>query len=284
MVKEIVKQLVNPKETDNDFGTLLRDSDHIIALSEHHLEKFSERFPPIKEKSDVIPPPPLLYVCPERNETTRRSGRASIGVADDDFLFAYFGFVTRGKGVETLLKAFQIMAQKRENSRLVFIGGGKGYVTVFSDKLSQEKEKYEQAIGELPNQLGIAAKVIWTNGYTSESDQPSIYLWGADACILPFDEGVSLNNSTFAAAAAHKLPIITTRGDIVESPFIDERNVLFCPPKNPEAMAAAMEKLINNNELQQRLKKGAHELAQKYFSWDKAITCTIKALSNRKED
>ena len=283
MAKETLKRLVNPEKTDNDFGTLLRDSDHIIVLSEHHLAKYSERFPPVKGKSDVIPPPPLLKVTLE-SRGKKQLGRATLGVGDDEFLFAYFGFVTRGKGIETMLNAFQILGQKKEKIRLVFIGGGKGYVTVSSDKLSQEKKKYELAMSELAHQLGIAGKVIWTNGYTTDSNEPSTYLWGADACILPFDDGVRLNNSTFGAAAAHKLPIITTRGSILESPFEDQKNVLLCPPKDPQAMAAAMEKLLNNNALQQRLKEGAHALAQKYFSWDKAITCTIKALSKPKED
>jgi polysaccharide biosynthesis protein PslF len=284
LIDELVKLWAGSKGFDKHFGTLFRDSDQVIALSEHHLETFSQRFPPIKVKSYVIPPPPLLNICPDRNGTVRQSSRESIGVTEDDFLFAYFGFITQGKGVETLLEAFRIVASKRRNVRLTFIGGGRGYVVVSTDQQSQEKERYEQAIRELPNRLGIDTMVTWTNGYVSGSDQASAYLWAADACVLPFDDGVRLNNSTLAAAATHGLPIITTRGNRIESAFNEQVNVLFCPPKNPEAMATVMERLIANSELRQRLKDGARTLARERFSWDKAMELTISALEGKKED
>jgi len=282
-ILKMVKQWAGPKGTDVYFGTLFRDSDHIIGLSEHHLARFSERFPFVKEKSDVIPPPPLLYICPERNGASRRQGRASLGVSNDEFLFAYFGFVDERKGIETLLEAFQIVSHTRENVRLIFIGGGKGTLTDPSDQLSARKRDYEQQMDELSKQLGIADKIIWTKGYTFESEQPSIYLRAADACTLPYDEGIRMNRSSFAAAAAHGLPIITTRGDILESPFVDQRNILLCEPRNRETLAAAMERLISNPELQARLKKGALELAHERFSWDRAVERTVNALSNQKK-
>ena len=45
----------------------------------------------------------------------------------------------------------------------------------------------------------------------------TLYLCAADICVLPFNVGVRLNNSSFAAAAAHGLPIVTTRGEMLES-------------------------------------------------------------------
>jgi polysaccharide biosynthesis protein PslF len=284
MVDELIKLRVGSKDFDKHYGTLFRDSDHIIALSEHHLETFAQRFSPIREKSDVIPPPPLLTICPDGNGFVRQSKRESIGVTENDFLFAYFGFITQGKGVETLVEAFRIVASKRRNVRLIFIGGGKGIVAVSADKQSQEKERYERFIWDLPKRLGIDAKVTWTNGYVTGSDQASAYLWAADACVLPFDEGIRLNNSTLAAAAAHGLPIITTRGNRIESAFKEQVNVLLCPPKDPEAMAAAMERLKADPELRQRLKDGAGKLARERFSWEKAIALTVSALSGKKAD
>ena len=85
-----------------------------------------------------------------------------------------------------------------------------------------------------------------------------------------------LNRSSLAAAAAHGLPIITTRGEILESPFIDCNNVLLCPPKDPGSLAAAIDALISSSELRHRLGVGARKLANDWFSWSKAEELVIE--------
>ena len=107
------------------------------------------------------------------------------------------------------------------------------------------------------------------------------YLHAADACVLPFDQGITLNRSSFAGAVAHRLPIITTKGDTLESPFVDGKNVLLCRPKDPEGLATAIESVICDRELRQRLSEGALEMASKWFSWEKAIEQTIGALNGQ---
>ncbi|MGH7825192.1 MAG: glycosyltransferase, partial [Candidatus Binatia bacterium] len=87
-----------------------------------------------------------------------------------------------------------------------------------------------------------------------------------------------LNRSTVAAAAAHGLPIVTTKGQILEAPFIDQANMLLCPPNDPESIAAAVESLITNPELRSQLGAGALQLAREWFSWDKAVDRTIELL------
>ena len=133
----------------------------------------------------------------------------------------------------------------------------------------------------MPEELGIDDKVKWTGGYAWNSDEASGYLRAADVCVLPFDTGVSLHNSSFAAAAAHGLPVITTRGEILEQPFIHQKNVFLCPPKNPEAMALAMATLIDNPEIRQDHRLGALELAREWYSWDTATELTIATFDGR---
>jgi len=104
-------------------------------------------------------------------------------------------------------------------------------------------------------------------------------LYAADACVLPFNGGVTLNRSSFAAAAAHGLPIITTKGQSLESPFLDRENVYLCPPQDSAAIANAVESLMNNPALGKKLRSGALRLASEYFSWNSAVDHTIEALS-----
>jgi len=270
MVLKAMTRWAGSENTDYFFfGTLLRHSDRIIILSQRHQAKFSENFPTTSGKSVVIPPPPLMRLCPENDGTTRQRGRHALGVAPDDFLIAYFGYIYANKGVETLLRAFQIVSTQRDNVRLLMIGGNIG----LGNNLS-----YAQEIHELSKTLGIADKVIWTGEYAWDSDEASMYLYSADACVFPFHEGVTLNRSSLAAAASHGLPIVTTQGMFLESPFIHQKNMLLCPPQEPKSLALAIDSLISNPELRQQLHIGALELAHTWFSWDKAVERTIEAL------
>src|SRR5262245_1444460 len=101
------------------FGTLLRHSDRLIVLSQRHQARFSEQFPRTSDKSIVIPPPPTIQLCPESNGEARQRGRSTLGVQPDDFLIAYFGYIYANKGVETLLRAFQLVSHQRRNVRLM---------------------------------------------------------------------------------------------------------------------------------------------------------------------
>jgi glycosyltransferase involved in cell wall biosynthesis len=191
-------------------------------------------------------------------------------VRPDDFLLAYFGHVYQGKGLETLLKALQIVASRRTHVRLAVIGG-----TV--DLPS--RPSYGQEMRALAKHLGVDHKIIWTGEYAWDSDDASVYLRAADVGILPFDRGVRLNNSSFAAMAAHGLPIITTQGACVESPFVHGKNLFLCPPKDPEGMSLAIETLIDTPNLRQHLRLGALALAHEWFSWESATKRTIATFS-----
>jgi glycosyltransferase involved in cell wall biosynthesis len=132
-----------------------------------------------------------------------------------------------------------------------------------------------------PEQLGIGTKVIWLNGYDSDSDEGSLYLHAADACVLPFDQGVTLNRSSFAAAAAHGLPIISTQGEKLESAFKDQQNVSLVRPGDAQALARAIQSLIRDPALQRQLRKGAAQLADEWFSWERAVERTIQTFRTR---
>ena len=258
------------KNLDYKYGTLLRDSDRLIVVSEQARVGLTARFSAVNDKSVLIPAPPLLRMCPENNGAARRRCRESFGIKTTDLLLAYFGYIYPGKGVETLFKAFRVLSAQRSNVRLMMVGG---------DIDLRNHVSYIREVHMMPKEMGIDDKIKWTGGYAWDSDDASGYLRTADICVLPFDGGVSLHNSSFAAAAAHGLPIIATRGEILEQPFIHQKNVFLCPPKDPEAMALAMATLIDNPEIRQDLRLGALELAKEWYSWDTATERTIATFS-----
>jgi glycosyltransferase involved in cell wall biosynthesis len=275
-----VTQLETEGAPGDAFGTLLRDSNQLIVLSEHHLARFEALLPGVRTKCVVIPPPPLMRMS-EGGDTGRARSRAMLGANDSEFLLAFFGYVDRNKGIETLFKAIEIVGRRCSHVRLIMVGGGRGTVKYASTTLGRAVRCEEEELLDLPRSMGISEMVTWTPGYAWDSDEGSLYLRAADAAVLPFEAGVTLDRSTVAAAAAHDLPIITTRGQSVESVFRDRENCLLCPVRDAESLATAIVSLVEDSELRERLRLGSSSLAREWFSWDRATEQTIQALQAR---
>ncbi len=272
LLRKGVEHWAGKNDVDYRFGTLLRDSHQIIVLSNRHREALAKLAPSAQPKMVLIPPPPIIRVCPENNGASREQGRALLKATKEDFLIIYFGYIYPNKGVETLLQAFQIVSRQTRRVRLILAGG-------ILEREYPDRPYYAQELKELPEQLGIADKVTWTGECTWDSDEASLYFHASDVCVLPFDTGMQLNNSSFAAAAMHGIPVITTHTDMTEPVFIHQHNVLLCPPKSPEVMAKALTMVMDQPNLRAQLRTGVLQLAQEWFSWKRAIERTMATFS-----
>ena len=268
VLRKIIAACDRQGQVDYQFGTLLRDSDHIILLSARHEVDLEERLPGVGKKCALIPPPANMRMSDEQGGEARRRGRQMLALEPEEFAIAYIGFVYPGKGIETLLHSYKQVSVKHPHVRLVVIGGG--LARQFPDQ-----PNYLEDMHKLAEDLGIAGRVIWTGDYGWDSEDASLYLRAADAAVLPFDTGVKLNNSSFSSAAAHGLPIITTEPEGLEPQFLHEKNVYLCAPKSPEAMAQAVETLIGSEPLRRRLGEGALQLAREWYAWDSALDKTL---------
>lgn len=264
------------RDLDSEYGTILRDSDGVILLSDSHFGVIEERYQPAAAKSIVIPPPPLIKLAQEGLEPRRR-GRAALGVTDNEFVLMYFGYVYPLKGLETLLDAIRLVALRRSAVRLVVVGGS-------NEVILKEvgRPHYTEELREMTCRLGIEDAVIWTGYCGIDTDEVSVYFRSADACALPFNYGVYLNNSSFTVAATHGIPIVTTRPDVLDRGIRDGENVILCPPSDSEALAAAIESVIEDEALRVRLGRGALQLARERLTWDKAMEQTMEIFEGRR--
>jgi glycosyltransferase involved in cell wall biosynthesis len=197
------------------------------------------------------------------------SVRRRLGAGPDDFLLVFFGYVYRGKGVDTLIEAFHGAAASRPRLRLALVGA-----TIDTPG----NRAHEAQLRARAAALGIEDRIVWTGAYQADSLEPSRFLHQADAGVLPFDVGVSLRNTSLAALAAHHLPVVTTRGRDLEPLFVDGDNALLCPPQDPAAMAAALGRVADDAALRERLRAGARRLATEVLSWDRATAIVLAML------
>lgn len=254
-----------------EYGTILRDSDRVIAMAKPHLERFAEHLPGLEDKSVIIPPPPLIPMSVP-GEASRLKGREMLGVPADAPLFAYFGRLYVGKGLEYLIRGFAKVRTEVPDARLAIIGGAAP--DYFKSGWSVDD------LHAIAREEGIEDAISWTGEFPFDTDAGSLYLRAADYAVLPFSEGAALNNSSIAACAAHDLPVITTLGDRPEPEFIDGENVLLVQPKDADALAEGMLRTLRDAALTERLRAGSVDLTKKYFSWDATLDSTMNVFGD----
>ena len=126
----------------------------------------------------------------------RAAWRARLQVGADETLLAYFGLISRSKGLDTLLDA---LARLPAHFRLLVIGGA---------ATAPEDRVYADAIRQQIERLGLERRVTVTGHCPAE--EVSAHLLAADIAALPFADGASFRRGSLLAALAHGLPVVTT--------------------------------------------------------------------------
>jgi glycosyltransferase involved in cell wall biosynthesis len=236
---------------------LARSSDAAIATNEEDYDALTLHSKlcvliPIGSNVSTAPPP----------DFDRAAWRARFGVAENEMLLCYFGFLNESKGGETLIRA---LAQT-PNAKLVMIGGQVGA----SDPTNAA---YLEKVRALISKLGLIERVTWTN-YTPPGIVTANFL-ASDICVLPYRDGASYRRGTLMAALAHGMAIVTTAPRVVGAhrdallpQLCDGGNCLLVPPDDPTTLALAILRAAASPELRARIGADARELAQ-HFTWDR---------------
>lgn len=192
--------------------------------------------------------------------------RRELGVAPDVLLLGYFGFLNESKGADVLLAA---LAGLPETVHLVFIGGRTGS----SDEANNAA--FFQKLDAQIAALNLQQRVHWT-GFVPEH-HVSAYLMSMTLMVMPYRDGVSLRRGTLMAALVHERPLITTHPTIPTPELVHGQNVWLVPPDDVVALQTAVQHLLAEPELRQRLGAGAGQIAS-LFSWDKIAAQTADFL------
>lgn len=188
----------------------------------------------------------------------RRTQRAQHGFGDDCLVVGYFGFLNRAKGGLVLIEAMSQLAARLPNVKLLMIGERVGA----SDPTNYP---YLQQVEGAIHTYGLDEHVVWT-GRQPEA-VVSAELNACDVLLMPYLDGASLRRGTLMAGLAQGCAIVTTMPQAPLPELADGRDVLYVPPNDATAAAAAVIRLARDPDLVARLRRNAQTVSTG-FTWE----------------
>lgn len=208
------------------------------------------------------------YKVPQRKIQVIPHG---IGVSDIDLqikpscekAILFFGNITPSKGLETLITAFEQI--RIPDAKLIIAGG-----------IHPRGVNYFYKICRIANS-SPAAKRIHITGYIPEEKIPLLF----EQCILavfPYTCSIS-SSGGLSIALQYRKPVIVTNLENFREIIVDGQNGLIVPPNDSKALAEAIERIILDHNLRNRLSQGVIDKCHN-IEWPVIAARTIKCYSD----
>ena len=184
---------------------------------------------------------------------------------ENKVIILFFGYITKYKGIETLIEAFGRMAKKHQNW-ILLIGGGK-------HPRLRGNPKYEEYITKLQQEaLSLAPKQILFTGFISDEELP-LYFSAADGMVFPYNTTMS-SSGPLALSMSYGKPVIASDipsiGELI--PF---EECLF-KKNSSEDLVKKLQLMLNSYDLRHRVGICIERIGERN-SWSKVglQTCRL---------
>jgi len=220
---------------------VLKNANRIIALNKDYKNLISKRYILSKNKIIVIPNATDFRIIKENKLRIRKLK-----------CLLFVGRFTSEKNITSIIEALSLL--KNKDLRFFLAGDG------------EDKQKLITLIKE----LGLKKQVI----FLGELNRKKLYkeYLKSDLVILP--SKVECFSSVLLEAMATGVPIIASDIPGTRSVIKDNYNGILVEP-TPEKIAEAIDKLIKNPKLREKLARNGLKEVKKY-SWDKIVEQTEK--------
>lgn len=239
----------------------IRRADAVVAVSEFTKQEILKYY-------DI--PEETVYVVPNGiNSSQYHTGyeeeqicrvKKKYGIEDEYFL--YLGTIEPRKNLSGLIQAYRIfcdrMKERGEKAPQMVLSGGKGWMY---DDIFRTAEK------------NFSGDEVLFTGYVDEEDKAPLMCGASVFCFPSFYEGFGMPP---LEAMACGTPVLTSNSSSLAEVTRDA--ALHIDPYDPDAIAEAMNRLYQEEELRQQLRSRGLEQAKKY-SWESAVEKLWKVYS-----
>jgi len=245
------KSWLNTLEHLNDLTigkSILKHADRILTVSKETM-KYVLRLGADKTNTSV------MYNGVDTNcfqSAKKGESRKKLGLPKKRKIIFSLRRLVYKNGIDTLIESAHLVA--RDNPDILFVVAGKGP----SRKLIEDRIK----------ELRIEDNIKLT-GFVPDELLP-VYYNAADYFVLPSASGEGLPLVLFEAMACG-LPVIATTVGGTPEIINHMKNGVLVPPRNPEAMAEALSKLLAEEKLGQNIGEEAKKNVENRFTWEENL-------------
>ncbi|NET57569.1 MAG: glycosyltransferase family 1 protein [Symploca sp. SIO2E6] len=232
---------------------VLERADRIVATSPQEKEHMRSLVSS-KGKIDIIPCGTDIRRFSSIN---RYEARQQLGFNPEDKVILYVGRFDERKGIETLVRAVSCSQLRgKTNLKLIIAGGSR---TGKSDGI--ERNRIKRLVAE----LGII-EITSFPGCLIGNILPAHYA-AADVCVVPsYYEPFGL---VAIEAMASGTPVVASKVGGLQYTVVPEETGLLVPPKNELALTAAIDNILSNPDLRNKLGFRARGWVENKFSWQR---------------
>lgn len=252
----------------------LKPCDAFITMSENVMQDL-RKFEPTKPARLVSHP---LYDS-FGDAVPKATARRHLGIAPDEKILLFFGFIRKYKGLDLLLEAMKIVKESKQTPDSPLPTPGSWLSTPGSRlRLLVAGEFYEdqKSYQELIQKLDIGDTLILRTDFIPDSEV-KYYMCAADCVIQPYRHATQ---SGVTPLAYHfEKPMIVTNVGALPEQVPHEKAGLVCDP-TPASLANAIERYFQLGE--QHFMPGLRQEKEKY-SWHRLVE-TILALATPSPD
>lgn len=182
---------------------------------------------------------------------------------ENKIVLSTFGLLSRGKGVEYMIKALPELIKKYPNLLYLIIGETHPMIR------KQEGESYRNELLKLVEELGLKNNVKFYNKYLT-LDEIIGYLLATDIYICTNLDENQIVSGTLAYALSCGKVVISTPSVYAKELLAKDRGILV-KFENPNSFSEAINKILSDKELKKNLEENAY-LFSRSMIWPNVAT------------
>jgi glycosyltransferase involved in cell wall biosynthesis len=237
----------------------------IFVHTEVMKKELAEDFGVSEEKISVIPYG-INNAIPSAG-ITHAEARRRLGIQPAEKAILFFGTIAPYKGLDLLVSAFQRLAERDTDYRLVIAGTPKG---TYSD--------YLPGIQRTIRGMKHPAAVIQRIGFIPD-DEVEVYFKAADLLALPYRE--IFQSGILFLGYSFGLPVVASDVGAFRADIVEGETGFLCRPNDPGDLSSSIERYFGSElfvELENR-RPTIQEYMTSRHSWDDVATITKGAYS-----
>jgi glycosyltransferase involved in cell wall biosynthesis len=235
---------------------LYKSTQAIIVHSNFIREKLISEFPTNTEKIYIVPHGNFDNYLPVK-PLTKEEARSFFGLSMDEKVILFFGYIREYKGLDLLIEAFELVAEKDNKTKLIIAGAP------INSKLGN---KYENQILKSK----YRARIIYHLNFIP-SEQIPLYFESSDIIVLPY-KSIDHSGIIHLAYSFSKPVIATNVGDFSET-IEHNKSGIILENNTVSNLANTILEVSFNDDLR-RMGEYAKSLSESKYSWENIAELT----------